>query len=238
MYWQSGRIAKMTVRFQTPVVPGDLLFENMPSEVREFLALGYSYLATLPATALEVIASRVNRWLDPTYPEPDVAALAADIDVGVDVMSAVRAAVTFQAAATLARARPISLDTFVAKARSAGALAEEHVAAVEEFGNQCLKPHDTAIGDALTRANSSTHIAPSFHSFDATIDLRVAAVDEPRVVTMPVAVASLQTDVPDRNLLFQMTARDVDQLLQELERVKARLTSCRDMRTQSVQEGQ
>ena len=238
MCWQSARIAKMTVKFQTPVVPGDLLFENMPSEVGDFLAMGYSHLATLPATALEAIASRVNRWLDPTYPEPDVAALAADLDGGVDIMSAVRAAVVFQAAATLARVRPIPLDTFIAKAMHAGALKEEHIAAVEDFGNKCLTPHDAAIGDALTRANSSTHVVPSFHSFDATIDLRVAAVDEPRVVTMPVAIASLQTDDPDRSLLFQMTARDVDQLLQELKTVKARLASCRDMVTQSVQEHQ
>lgn len=217
-----------------PTVAVPELFENMPSEVREFLKVGYSHLSAIPAASLDVIANRVREWLDPACAEPDVAVLARDLGVDVETVESLKAAVMLQTTAIFSGVRSMPLETFVTRAMNAGALKEEHAAAVKRFGDEYLNKHHADIGDAIARAQSSTHIVPSFRSIDATIDLRVATVREHRVVTMPMAIATLQTDVRDRNLIFQMTARDVDQLLQQLKTIGEQLSYARDMTTQGT----
>lgn len=220
----------MSLLFRAPI--SEPSFENMSPEVLEFLAVGYSHLATLPPASLDAIASQVSKWLDPACAEPEVATLARDVGIDAEAVDSLRVATLLQTTATSAGVRPMSPDAFVTKAMEAGALKGEHAAAVKRFGDEYLKKHSAEISDALSRAQSSTHIVPSFRSIDVTIDLRVAAVSDHRVVTMPVAIVSLQTDVPDRDLIFQMTARDAGQLVQQLKTVGEQLAQFRDTTTQ------
>ena len=221
------------MKFQVTVPTGaraDTLFDNMPPEVRAFLASGFSQLVTLSPEALKSIASQVIRWLDPTEPAPRTEILAHELKLDVQTMNAIMAAVTFQASALFAA--NCSLDRFVAKATEAGFLKEAYVPVVRLFGEKHLGPHSRALNEALMRADASTHILPSFHSLRTMIDLRVATFNDNHVVTMPVAIAVLLTDVDNKKLVFQMTPRDVDQLREQLDEVTKLLARSKNMTIQ------
>ena len=218
----------MKFQFRVPTrAHADALFGNMPPEVCAFLASGFAHLATLSPEALKNIASQVTRWLDPAEPAPRTEILAHELKLDVSNMNVIVAAVTFQASALFAA--NCSMDTFVAKAIETGVLKEEYVPAVRVFGEKHLGPHSAALNESLARGNASTRILPSFHSLSTTIDLRVATVDDKHVVTVPVVIAGLLTDVDDEQLLFQMTRRDVDQLMEQLEEVTKLLARYKDM---------
>ena len=220
----------MNLQFTVPATAlGDAFFEGMPPEVRTYLESGFSQLVTLPPESLKSLASQVIRSLDPTEPVPEIGAVARELDVNVSTMNAIMAAGTLQASALLAVMHPIPLSTFVTKAISAGVLKQEYAPAVQAFYNEHLDPNRAALCDALARAHSSTLIVPSFHSLSTTIDLRMATVDDQRLVTMPIVIATLRTDVEDQELLFQMTPRDVGQLLRQLETLSKRLSRSKKM---------
>ena len=217
-------------------VPGDAFFDDMPPEVIEFLESGFSQLVPLPPESLKSIVSQAIRWFDPTEPAPEVGTLARESKVDAPTMNAIMAAVTFQASALFAARHSMPLHAFVTKAINTGVLKKDYAPTVQAFGNEYLEPRSAAIRDALARANSSVRIVPSFQSLDTTIDLRIADVTDERVVTMPVVIATLRTDVSDRELLFQMTPRDVGQLLRRLEAVTKQLTRLKGMTTQPTSE--
>ena len=227
----------MSLQFTIPTaVPGDAFFDEMPPEVSEFLECGFSQLVTLPPESLKSIVSQAIRWFDPTEPKPEVDTLARESKVDVATMKAIMAAVTLQASALFATRHPMPLQAFVTKAINTGVLMKDYAPTVQAFGNEYLEPRSAAIRDALARVNSSIHIVPSFQNLDTTIDLRIADVNDKRVVTMPVVIATLRTDVSDRKLLFQMTPRDVGQLLRKLEAVTKQLTRLKGMTTQRTSE--
>ena len=188
----------------------------MPIEVREFLGPGFSQLARLPRASLKSIASQVSQWLDPAEPEPEVYVLARKFSVEISEMTAIMSAVTFLASALFSRPSPMELRKFVARATKAGILKRDDAAAIRTFGETHLAIHDSLLSDALVRVNSSTKIVPSFQHLATAVDLRVVAVNGARVVTVRVVIATLSTDVSDQELLFQMTPRDVGQLVQQL----------------------
>ena len=225
----------MSIRFSLPRnAPSDAFFNDMPTEVREFLKYGFAQLETFPQDALVRLATQATRWLDPVEPAPEIEVLAREFNVDEQCMSAVVAVVTLQASALFAGMNPMPLEIFVTRAMSGGILNEDHAAATRAFAEQQLKPQSAAFSDALARANSSTDIVPSFQDLDTTIDLRVAAVNEERVVTVPIVVATLRTDVRDQRLVFQMTPRDVGQLLQELKELAERIDRAKGVVTQPV----
>jgi hypothetical protein len=204
----------------------------MPKEVREVLESGFSQLATLPKKSLKSVASQVTRWLDPSEPEPEIDVLARGFGVAVPTMSRIVAAVTFQASALFAGPKPMPLSTFVSKATSAGVLKEGYATAIEKFVKIYLIPRRSALVEALARANASSRQVPSFQNLVTTIDLRVVRVTDQRVVTTPIVIATMRTDVQDQELLFQMTPRDVGGLVQQLTDVTKRLARCKGMTTQ------
>ena len=227
----------MSPQFTLPTaVPDDAFFDDMPPELREILESGFSQLVTLPPESLKNIVSQAIRWFDPTEPAPEVGTLARESKVDAPTMKAIMVAVTFQASQLFAARHSMPLHAFVTKAINTGVLKKDYAQTVEAFGNEYLEPRSAAIRDALARANSSVRIVPSFQSLDTTIDLRIADVNDERVVTMPVVIATLQTDVSDRELLFQMTPRDVGQLLRKLEAVTKQLTRLKGMTTQPTSE--
>ena len=227
----------MNPQFTLPTaVPGDAFFDDMPPELREILESGFSQLVTLPPESLKSIVSQAIRCFDPTEPAPEVGTLARESKVDAPTMNAIMAAVTLQASALFAARHSMPLHAFVTKAINIGVLKKDYAPTVQAFGNEYLEPRSAAIRDALARANSSVRIVPSFQSLDTTIDLRIADVNDERVVTMPVVIATLQTDVSDRELLFQMTPRDVGQLLRKLEAVTKQLTRLKGMTTQPTSE--
>ena len=212
---------------------GDAFFDNMPAEAREFLEPGFSQLAVFSAQSLKSIASYAARWLDPRETAPDIDSLAREFEVNALAMNAVMAAVTIQASALFAARRPTPSDKFIERATEVGIIRDEHASAVQTFGTKYLTPRSAEFRDALARANASTHIVPSFQSLTTTIDLRVAAIDAQGVVTMPMILAMLRTDVGDQELVFQMTPRDVGQLLQQLKKLEVRLGRLKGTKTQS-----
>ena len=225
----------MSIRIPVPPnAPSDAFFRGMPAEVRDFLKSGFSQLATFPPRSLANIASRVNRWLDPAEPAPEIDALARKFKVDQPTMSAIVAAVTFQASALSAGIHPGPLEVFVTKATDAGILKREYAPKIQEFGDKYLVPRSAALSDALACANSSTDIIPSFLELETTIELRVAAFDDQRIVTVPIVIAALRTDVRDQKLIFQMTPRDVGQLLQKLEAITKKLDRSKVVKTQLV----
>ena len=212
---------------------GDALFDNMPAEAREFLEPGFSQLAVFSPQSLKSIASYAAIWLDPRETAPDVDSLAREFEVNALAMNAVMAAVSVQASALFAARRPTPLDKFIERAIEVGLIRDEHGSAIQAFGTKYLTPRRAEFRDALARANVSTHIVPSFQGLITTIDLRVADTDAQYVLTTPMILAMLRTDVGDQELVFQMTPRDVGQLLQQLKQLDARLGRLKGTKTES-----
>ena len=209
----------------------DAFFDDMPSEVREFLKYGFSKLATLPKPTLEEIASQVNRWIDPVEPQPAIDTIAArDFEVGLQDMTAIMSAVSLLTSARFEDLSPIPFETFVTNATDSGILNASNVEAIQAFGD-FLNIHRSALSVALARASSSTHVLPSFQHLSTAIGLRVVAVSDERVVTMPVVMATLRTDVEGQELLFQMTPRELGQLLQQLQELSEQLPRYKDATT-------
>ena len=219
----------MSVHFRVPS-SGIPPFRDMPPPVREFLAEGFSHLAALPSSSLDTVAAQVSRWLDPKYPQRNDA-IASDLNLDVEVVSALLPSLSLLASSLFSNVRPLSLDAFVATATEAGVLREDHAAAVRAFGAERLERHQASIRDAIARANASLSIVPSYQGIETTIDLRVATVHERRVVTMPMAIVALTTDIPDKDLVFQMTPRDVDELIRQLRSVATKFAHCDNMTT-------
>ena len=220
----------MTLQFAVPATAfDDAFFDDMPTEVRAFLASGFSQLVTLPPESLKSLADQVIRSLDPSEPAPEIGTVARELDVDVSTMQAIMAAGTLQASALFGALHPMSLSTFVTKAISARVMEQEYAPAVQAFYKEHLDPYRAALYDALARAYSSTLIVPSFRSLATTIDLRVAHTNDERAVTIPIVIATLRTDIEDQELLFQMTPRDVGQLLKRLETLKKQLTRSKSM---------
>ncbi len=205
-------------------IRNDVFFDEMPTEVRDFLGFGFSKLASLPKTSLADIASQVSTWLDPVELEPEIDILARQFDIGRHDMTAIISAVSLLTSACFAGPRAMPFQTFVAKATTSGILKDSTATAIQAFGDELLSPHSEALSDALARANASTNIVPSFQHLATTVDLRVVAVYAERVVTAPVVMAMLRTDVEDQELLFQMTPRDVGELLRQLQELSDRLS--------------
>ncbi len=202
----------------------DVFLDEMPTEAREFLEFGFSRLATLPKTSLADIASQLSTWLDPAELAPEIDTLARRFDIGRQDMTAIMSAVSLLTSACFAGPRPMPIQAFVDNATSSGILRDSTATAIQAFGDELLSPHSEALSDALARSNSSTNIVPSFQHLVTTVDLRVVAVYDERVVTTPVVMAMLRTDVEDQELLFQMTPRDVGELLRQLQELSDRLS--------------
>ena len=193
----------------------DTPFSEIPSGVREALAKGFSHLAELPTASLYVLAGQVSRWIDPQYSRS--ASVALDPPVEAEILDLIVPAVAFQATAIFSPVRQIPLDAFVAEAISAGIVHQEHAGAVHAFGDNHLGARSEEIEDALTRSYSSTQVIPSFQGIQAVVDLRVTSTSKSRTVVMPMAVVVLLTDIEDKQLVFQMTARDVQKLQKRLD---------------------
>ena len=219
----------MSVHFRVPA-DAAVPFGDMPPAVREFLATGFSHLAALPSASLSTIAQQASTWLDPQY-APDHDTIASELETSREVVNALVPATTLLASALFSKLRPLSAERFVASAVEAHVLEREHVDAVQAFAETILEAYRAPICDALARAKSSVRIVPSYQGLETTIDLRVAEVDDEHVVTMPMAIAVLTTDVQDKYMVFQMTPRDVDELRQQLTTLAKNLDRCENMRT-------
>lgn len=206
-----------------PGIQREAFFDTMPEDVREFLRSGFSELAILPEASLASIADQVSRWIDPVEPEPAIDILAREFKVGRRNMSAMISALTLLVSARFAGPNPMDLDAFVTKAIDANILKQDDAEVVLAFGRTQLAAQSSALSDALVRANWSTHIVPSFEHLATVVDLRVVAINDERVVTAPVVIATLRTDVSDQELLFQMTPRDVGQLVEQLQKLTEQL---------------
>ena len=205
-------------------------FEDMPPPVREFLAGGFSHLAGLSSASLDAVAAQVSRWLDPKYPQR-TDTIASDLKLDVGIINALLPSLSLLASSLFSNVRPISLDGFVTAATAAGVLKEDHVPAVRAFGGERLERHRASIRDAIARGSASLSVMPSYQGFEATIDLRVATVEEDRIVTMPMAIVALTTDMKDKNLVLQMTPRDVDEFIRQLTSVAQKFSHCDKMTT-------
>ena len=93
-------------------------------------------------------------------------------------------------------------------------------------------PHRSALVDALARVRASNRQVPALHNLATTIDLRVVRITDRRVLTMPVVLATLQTDVQGQELPFQLPPRDVGELVQQLTKVTKQLARCKGMTTE------
>lgn len=140
----------MNLGFLLPTgIRNDVFFDEMPTEVREFLGFGFSKLATLPKTSLADIASQVSTWLDPVELEPEIDLLARKFDIGRHDMTAIISAVSLLTSARFAGPRPMPFQTFVAKATSSGILEASNATAIQAFGDELLSPHSAALSRAI-----------------------------------------------------------------------------------------
>ena len=105
--------------------------------------------------------------------------------------------------------------------RLAGAVADRRPVASDPGDG--ASGSDFTLGTSFVRSQASLHVVPSFDGFDATVDVRVVKLDDGNVVTTPMVLAVLRTDVSDQRLVFQLTRRDVGVLIEQLKTLDEQL---------------
>ena len=213
--------------------PSDHFFSKIPPQAAESLTSGFSQLHGLTPDQLEALVSYVIAWLDPSELLPDMGVLATTCQAEPSEMTAMAAAATFQASAMFTAKPPMQPRTFVEKATHAGVLPTDHASTIADFGANHLEPSRDAFQAAFARGRSSIQVIPCFTGLSATIDLRIVDLGRNRFVTLPTAVALLTTDVDDEKLVFQMTRRDVKQLMDRLKSLDEQLALAKDTRTEA-----
>ena len=224
----------MTAQLTVPADrPSDAFFSSIPPEATETLASGFSQLSGLTADQLEALVSYVITWLDPSELAPEMEALATKCKVVPSDMTAMAAAATIQASALFTAKPPMQPGVFIEEAVNAEVLPADQASAVQDFGVHHLEPRREAFRAAFARARSSTEIVPCYTGLGATVELRIADLDEEHFVTLPTAVALLRTDISDEKLVFQMTRRDVRHLIERLESLDEQLALAKNTKTEA-----
>ena len=193
------------------------------------IAEGFSVLVQQDESVLDAIASYTKRVIDPSYPLPSASEASAEMKVSGEILIPITAATNMLVGALYSPSPPFTVDGLLAGAVQHGFIQPEEQGAVGSFVEKHLSAHSEAIRDAIFRERAALFTIPTYSSLDVTTDIRVIRHGG-KNITMPMALVMLRTDVEEKQLVFQMTLRDVVQVQKYLEGVIERLSELRRVR--------
>jgi hypothetical protein len=211
--------------YSIKVPPGSGLsstLADMPPPLKEFLKRGFSSISQMTPEALDKLRPLAKEAIQ----GPESVLSGEFPSLGVDTE---RARVAVAAAAFLATligwgspAKEIldGLPTVLEQP-----LAPQVISLISTFETESQELHSLHQKYRLSKAT-----LPSFSKLDVSVDVRIDFQKDGTSVTLPVAVAYLDTDAAHQDLWFQMTESQVSSLIEQLEKVRENLKRAASMR--------
>jgi hypothetical protein len=192
--------------------PVNDIISDMPEPFRRHARRGFAVAGSVSPAVNQAFFEAAARSISSGLREVDMEPLSKMANIELSQASALLAA--FSALIGVIVTRGHAPDEFLRQAR--GELFEqEQEADVKALAN-LVAANANELRRRLERLTIAMETLPSLSSFDISIDLRLRFRNELVEDAATVALVHLDTDVENRELWFQMTRRDVEDLVERL----------------------
>jgi hypothetical protein len=137
---------------------------------------------------------------------------------------------------TLVTTTDLSVDQFLTDLREASLTDQSSEATIRRLAGRLVADRET-YRRRFEENRLANRTLPSLEGFSCSIDLRIGFKDLVPTISAPVAIVRLRTDVGDGQLNFQMTPRQVSQLIGDLEQVSKRLKEAATVAARGLKQG-
>lgn len=93
---------------------------------------------------------------------------------------------------------------------------------------RALREVKPSLTDTAARRGLANSVLPSLSDFETVVDVRIGTEGE-KVISVPVVLVHLETDVANQRLWFQMTKEQVERLVEDLKKVLSHITQAEKM---------
>jgi hypothetical protein len=198
----------------------DVVFRDIPPEVKIFLKRGFTLLTTIPQEKYSDLIATAAANLDASHLAPKLTAeIASSLSItGTDAVALL--ALASLIVSVLAQ-RQDTPEDFVEAARKAGILEPGAVQASLGFA-RLVQTDRGPLALTIERARIGVAVLPSFQQLTTTTDVRLGFKKGRSDLAVPVVIAALATD-STKNLWFQLTKGQLEQLIARLQEAKGEL---------------
>jgi hypothetical protein len=202
------------------------ILRNLPKEPRGILAEGYREYGSAPHEIRERALAVTPEALDASSTRGSRLEIASAMGVGEEAAAKLFSAVSFTM--SVAEVLDVTAEQFADDVVGAFKLPVEARPAILELGKTALARKPAWIENSRRAELAGEHL-PQLEYFGTSIDLRIAFDEGRPSIAVPVLIAQVETDEKMRSLFFQMTARQVDDLVAELKLVAERLKKTQEL---------
>ena len=206
----------------TPLV--EAAFDALDDHEQESIRLGLEQLADLAEGERSQIVKHAITYLDPAQLFPDIHGFSEKAGVDIRQTFASMVALSFLMRVLFVLSDTRSATSFTDDAKRKGLLSDESEAQLQHIIKDHILPLAQSVNDVFAKGASISSTLPLCPSFRSAIDMRVAMTDDDRHLMTPVAVIRLSGEGLSDSV-FQVTRRDVKQLMEELNELDERLAS-------------
>ena len=188
--------------------------EETPSGAKEYLKKGFHVLAGLSADDRRVVLDAVCDVL-PAGGIPDPASRLSGLQLKDADASLLVAAGSAMGVFLLYR-KDLTAEEFVSTATEVGLVDRAEFDAILDVAKEIVS-NRPGLRRAMDIADLGLEVLPSLRTALVTVDARVRVEDEAVILATPVAVVHMISDVPDQSMWFQVTKRQLEDLIKKLQ---------------------
>jgi hypothetical protein len=201
------------------VPPGEV-FSDMPQAFRSYISRGFEQVAQLNQSKIGPLANLLVEGQD-VMDEAGATEILRRLEIQVQDKASFGTALGLLA--IFVSSRDDVMDV-ISAGEKAGVIPSASSARIKEIASE-LARSKAALKDALEITTLASAVVPSFRRFSIAPELRFGFEESKLVRSVPVVICHLLTDSDESDCLFQMTKRDVAQLILQLKKVEAELVA-------------
>jgi hypothetical protein len=202
--------------FRLPV--GTDVFSDLPRSAKTFLMGGLNILARIHSSQPGIIVRIAVEAAAGV--EPTVSDLSAKFGLNERDSQALVGAISFLVL-VLSHPNPEPVPTVVEGLVAAEVLDSAAKAAVATVLNDVNR--EATATAAFRRSSIATRLLPALTELNSVIDVRLDFEKDQPTVAVPVALVHIDTDTADHEIRFQMTKRQLEEVIEELRKTLSRI---------------
>lgn len=221
-------------RFAVPTRAATLsaVFSSMPAEVKGFLREGFATLAKIPPERFQDLLKAVLEQVQEGYAGGG-SEFAKTLGIPPEEGGPLFAAAGLFT--SIFSSREVVVDDLMRYARTAEVINEKNAQAALQFAQLAARDR-AAIARAMEQSGIASAVLPSLSTFETTVDLRLGFEKGRISTTVPLAVLHVDTDAEGQEVWVQLTKREVQRIVEDLQGVIRRLEEAEKW-MQQVDEG-
>jgi hypothetical protein len=195
---------------------------NMPASLKEILKRGCASIGEMTPEALENLRPLAKKALEGSESalEGEFPSLGIGAERGRVAVAAAAFLATLIAGDSSTKEILETLPTVLE-----GPVPPQVISLINTLGTETQ-----GLRSLYQKYRLSNATLPSFRKLDISVDLRIDFQKDGSPVTLPIAIAYLDTDAAHQKLWFQMTESQVSELIEQLEKVRENLKRAASMR--------